>query len=52
MTALAALARRRAAELAGSARRIADADATLGGRGVVDPARFARVFATWPTIDG
>jgi hypothetical protein len=48
MVAIAALARRRAAELAGDPRALEDADVTLAGRGIVAPARFARVFATWP----
>jgi hypothetical protein len=50
MTTFAALARRRAAELAGDDDAIAAADAVLASRGVVAPARFARVFATWPTM--
>ncbi|HTJ41208.1 MAG TPA: BREX system ATP-binding domain-containing protein [Kofleriaceae bacterium] len=50
MTTLAALARRRGAELTGDATSIAEADRTLVARGIVAPARFARVFATWPTM--
>jgi hypothetical protein len=51
MITLAALARRRLGQLEGGeagARMIADADHVLGTRGVVDPARFARIFSTWP----
>ena len=46
MTTLAALARRRVAQLDGE--DVADADAVLAKRGLVDPVRFARMFATWP----
>lgn len=49
MTTLAHLARRRMAQLGGDARGIADADAALVSRGIVDPVRFARLFATWPS---
>ena len=49
MSTLAGLARRRFAELGGDQRAIADADAYLVTRGLADPERFARVFATWPT---
>lgn len=48
MTTLAALARRRFAELGGDAKAVAEADVALAGRGIVDPLRFARMFATWP----
>ena len=46
MTTVAALARRRSAELAGDP--TTDADAALAARGIVDVPRFARVFMTWP----
>jgi hypothetical protein len=46
MTTVAALARRRSAELAGDP--TTDADAALATRGIVDVPRFARVFMTWP----
>ena len=49
MTTLAALARRRMAELNGDARAIAEADVALAARGIVDPEKFARIFATWPS---
>jgi hypothetical protein len=49
MTTLAALARRRMAELNGDGKAIAEADAALAARGIVDPMRFARMFATWPS---
>jgi hypothetical protein len=48
---LAALARRRMGQLLGGdpgARLVAEGDAVLHERGVADPARFARIFATWP----
>jgi hypothetical protein len=48
MQAVAALARRRFGQLAGEDAAVADADAALRALGVVDPERFARVFATWP----
>ncbi|CAN5871899.1 hypothetical protein BH11MYX3_BH11MYX3_46990 [soil metagenome] len=48
MLGLATLARRRAAELGGDARAVAHEDAELASRGIVDPARFSRMFATWP----
>ena len=48
MVTLAALARRRAAELAGDAAGVAAADAVIAPRGIADPGRFARIFATWP----
>ncbi|NVB79819.1 MAG: protein kinase [Kofleriaceae bacterium] len=48
MLAVAALARRRFAQLAGDEAAVAEADAALRNRGIVDPERFARVFATWP----
>ncbi len=48
MLTLAALARRRFAQLANDQAAIAEADAALRNRGIVDPERFARVFATWP----
>jgi eukaryotic-like serine/threonine-protein kinase len=51
MISLAALARRRLGQLAGGeagARTIAEADEVLRARGVADPARFARIFSTWP----
>ena len=48
MSTLAALARRRLAELGEDPDAIANADAYLVTRGVMDPERFARVFATWP----
>jgi hypothetical protein len=48
MLSIAALARRRLAELDGDPDAIEAADAALGSRGVVDPIRFARLFATWP----
>jgi hypothetical protein len=51
MSTLAGLARRRFAELGDDPRSIAEADAYLVSRGVVDPERFARVFATWPERD-
>ncbi|MEO6773009.1 MAG: protein kinase [Kofleriaceae bacterium] len=46
MTAFAALARRRFAELDGLP--TTEADAALAARGIVEVERFARVFATWP----
>ena len=49
MTTLAALARRRMAELNGDAKAIAEADVALAARGIVDPEKFARIFATWPS---
>ncbi len=49
MSTLAGLARRRFAELGDDPNAIADADEYLASRGIVDPERFARVFATWPT---
>ena len=49
MIALAALGRRRLAELGGDARVIDDANAALIARGITNPDRFARMFATWPT---
>ncbi len=49
MYSLAALARRRSAELSNDQRAIAHEDAVLASRGIVDPVRFARMFATWPT---
>ncbi len=49
MTTLAAIARRRFAELSGDPAAVVEADASLVARGLVDPARFARVFATWPS---
>jgi serine/threonine protein kinase len=51
MSTLAGLARRRFAELGDDPRAIADADEYLSSRGLVDPERFARVFATWPERD-
>ena len=51
MSTLAGLARRRFAELNNDQRAIDEADAYLATRGIVDPTRFARVFATWPTDD-
>ncbi len=48
MSTLAALARRRFAELGDDPRAIAEADAVLVARNIADPERFARVFATWP----
>lgn len=48
MTTLAALARRRMAELNNDGRALDEADAALRARGIADPHRFARVFATWP----
>jgi hypothetical protein len=44
MTTTAAMARRRAAQLDG---RDVD-DAELTARGIVNPERFSRIFATWP----
>ena len=52
MTTLVALARRRFAELGGDAHAIADANTAIAARGVVDPERFARMFATWGTPSG
>lgn len=48
MTTLAALARRRMAELNNDGTALDEADAALRMRGIADPHRFARVFATWP----
>ncbi len=50
MTTLVAQARRRFAELGGDVQEIAAADAVLSARGIVDPDRFLRIFATWPTM--
>ena len=52
MQVISALARRRTGELMGGdlgARIITDADAVLHRHGVVNPVKFARTFATWPT---
>jgi hypothetical protein len=51
MTTLAALARRRFAELGDDAGAVAAADVALAARGIADPRRFARIFATWPGTD-
>ncbi|MBL0214126.1 MAG: protein kinase [Myxococcales bacterium] len=49
MTTLASLARRRFAELGSDGQAVAAADIALAARGIVDPLRFARMFATWPS---
>jgi hypothetical protein len=52
MQVISALARRRTGELMGGdlgARIITDADAVLHRHGVVNPVRFSRTFATWPS---
>jgi eukaryotic-like serine/threonine-protein kinase len=52
MAVISALARRRTGELMGGdfgARISADADAVLRRHGIVEPTKFARAFATWPT---
>jgi len=49
MAGMAALARRRQAELSGDARALAEADAAIKARGIADPVRFSRMLATWPT---
>jgi hypothetical protein len=52
MQVISALARRRTGELMGGelgTRIVADADAVLHRHGVVNPVRFSRTFATWPT---
>ncbi|MBX3157059.1 MAG: protein kinase [Deltaproteobacteria bacterium] len=48
MSTLAALARRRFAQLAGDTDAIAAADAALRALGIANPERFAQLFATWP----
>ncbi len=48
MTTLALLARRRMAELGGDEAAIAATDVAVSERGIADPLRFARLFATWP----
>jgi hypothetical protein len=48
MTTLAALARRRFAQLGNDASAVAAADVALAARGIADPRRFAQIFATWP----
>jgi hypothetical protein len=48
MTTLAALARRRLADLGGDPRAVAEANAALVSRGIANPEKFLRVFATWP----
>ena len=48
MTTLAALARRRFAELADDAARSPRPTSRYDMRGIADPARFAQLFATWP----
>ena len=47
MITLALLARRRMAEL-GDAAALTQIDLEIAARGIVDPPRFARLFATWP----
>ncbi len=49
MIALGALARRRRGELDRDDAAVAAADQLLASRGVLAPAAFAQVFATWPT---
>lgn len=49
MGAIGELGRRRLGELAGDPRMIEAADAALRARGIIDPVRFARLFATWPS---
>jgi hypothetical protein len=49
MPGIAALARRRLAQLDGDAAAVGEADLALAARGVTNPVAFARMFATWPT---
>ena len=48
MAMLAGLAQLRLAELDGSAAALTEAEMALAACGIVDPIRFARIFATWP----
>jgi hypothetical protein len=48
MAGMAALARRRQAELSKDARAIAEADTAIRARGIANPVAFSRMLATWP----